>query len=215
MGGLVSLALVEKFPGLFDGAVPLCAPDAGAPRMFDHKLDILVAYATVFPWNDQWGTPGNLRQDLNVMAEVVPSVYQQLIPMTPDKLWRWEFLRLVNRIPFDSFYQRVPGQAYPYAFIDVVLTFLPLLDVNQRAGGQVAQNVGRVYTLENEDRSYLQDVLGVSPAVLDTKLQEMNAQAIYASDRNARNYVEHYYNPTGRITRPVLTLHTTGDPIVP
>ena len=39
----------------------------------------------------------------------------------------------------------------------------------------------------------------------------MNAMTVFSSDRNARNYVEHYVNPSGRINRPVLTLHTTGD----
>lgn len=39
----------------------------------------------------------------------------------------------------------------------------------------------------------------------------MNAQVIYASDRNAWDYAERSFNPTGRIRRPVLTLHTTGD----
>ena len=180
--------------------------------MFDHKLDIIVAYAAAFGWNDQWGTPGHLRQDLHFMTEVLPHVLKQLAPMTPDKFWRWEFLRRVNRIPFDSTFYGAP---LPYAFSELLLAFVPLLDLNQRAGGQVAQNIGRVYTLDEEDRSYLQNVLGVPPAELEAKLKQMNDQAIYTSDPNARNYAEHYYNPTGRITRPVLTLHTTGDPIVP
>ena len=45
----------------------------------------------------------------------------------------------------------------------------------------------------------------------DALLAQMNAMTNIASVRNARNYVEHYVDPTGRITRPVLTLHTKGD----
>jgi pimeloyl-ACP methyl ester carboxylesterase len=204
MGGLVSLGLIEKFPGLYDGAVPLCAPGAGTPRMFDQKLDITLAYAVAFGWNDQWGTPGNLRDDLNFMTEIYPHVLQQL---TPDKKWRWEFLRLVNRIPADnSFYAPINfrGQL-------LWLAFAPQPDLNQRAGGQVAQNIGRVYTLSDADKLYLLNQFGADAEPL---LAAMNAQAIYASDRNARNYAAHYFNPSGRITRPVLTLHTTGDAAV-
>ncbi|HEX9120037.1 MAG TPA: hypothetical protein VF840_05820 [Terriglobales bacterium] len=204
MGGLVSLGLIEKFPGLYDGAVPLCPPAAGTPRMFDQKLDITLAYAVAFGWNDQWGTPGDLRDDLNVMTEVYPHILQQL---TPDKQWRWEFLRLVNRIPADnSFYAPMN-----FRFQTLWLAFAPQVDLNKRAGGHVAQNIGRVYTLSDSDKLYLLNKFGADAEPL---LAEMNAKTIYASDRNARNYAEHYLNPSGRITRPVLTLHTTGDAAV-
>src|SRR5512146_2741600 len=98
MGGAVTLAMIEKFPGLYDGAVALCAPGAGTPRMFDQKVDIALAYRVLFGWKTEWGTPGYLRSDLNVLTEVYPHIVQQL---TLDKLWRWEVLRLVNRIPAD------------------------------------------------------------------------------------------------------------------
>jgi hypothetical protein len=91
------------------------------------------------------------------------------------------------------------------------LAFAPQPDLNQRAGGQVAQNIGRVYTLSDADKLYLLNQFGADAEPL---LAAMNAQAIYASDRNARNYAAHYFNPSGRITRPVLTLHTTGDAAV-
>ena len=208
MGGLVTLAMIEKFPGLYDGAVPLCAPGAGTPRMMDQRLDFRLAYAVAFGWNDAWGTPDNLRADLNVITEVFPHVVQQL---TPDKVWRWEFLRLVNRIPADpSFY----ASPVPFLFQSVWLSFAPPLELGQRAGGHVAQNIGRVYILRDADRLYLQNNFGVSKDSLDSLLEAMNDQTIYASDRNARRYAEHYYNPTGRIRRPVLTLHTTGDAAV-
>ena len=204
MGGLVALALIEKFPGLYDGAVPLCAPGAGTPRMYDQKLDITLAYAVAFGWNDAWGTPGNLRDDLNFMTEVYPHVLQQL---TPDKKGLWEFLRLVNRIPADSsFYGPVN-----YRAITLWLAIAPRLDIDQRAGGHVAQNIGRRYTLSDADKAYLLDQFGLDAEPL---LAAMNAQTIYVSDRNARHYAEHYYNPSGRIKRPVLTLHTTGDAAV-
>lgn len=204
LGGLVSLALIEKFPGLYDGAVPLCAPGAGTPRMFDQKLDVTLAYAVAFGWNDAWGTPGNLRDDLNFMTEVYPHALQQLIP---EKKGLWEFLRLVNRIPADSsFYGPVN-----YRAITLWLSIAIRPDMEQRAGGPVGQNIGRVYTLSDADKSYLLSQFGLDAEPL---LAAMNAQTIYASDRNARNYAAHYFNPSGRSTRPVLTLHTTGDAAV-
>ena len=36
----------------------------------------------------------------------------------------------------------------------------------------------------------------------------------YAADPGALDYLDRYYTPTGRITRPILAIHTTYDPIV-
>jgi pimeloyl-ACP methyl ester carboxylesterase len=37
----------------------------------------------------------------------------------------------------------------------------------------------------------------------------------YAADAKAREYLRQYYTPTGRISDPVLALHTTYDPLIP
>ncbi len=204
MGGLVTLALIEKFPGLYDGAVALCPPAAGTPRVFDQKIGIMLAYDVAFGWNDQWGTPGDLREDLNVITEVAPHIYAR---MGSDYYGLWEFLRLVNRIPADpSFYKPMN-----FRLQTLWLAFAPMVDINQRAGGCAAGNIGQVYTLTENEKTYLAS-LGVNN--VDQLLADLNARTIYAADRNARNYAEHYFNPTGRITRPVLTLHTTGDAAV-
>lgn len=200
MGGLITLGLIEKYPGLFDGAIALCAPGAGTPRRFDQNLDIALAYATVFGWNPQWGTPGDLRDDLNIVTEVLPHIMQQ---MTPTKKPLWEFIRRVNRIPLDSYYPPRNDRLMTLYF-----AFAVRVEYERRAGGTMVQNIGREYTLSDEDKAYLAGV-GVNA---DALLAQMNAEANdFASDHNARNNAEHYYNPTGRINRPVLTMHTTGD----
>ncbi len=199
MGGLMTLGLIEKFPGHYDGAVALCPPAAGTPRRFDQSLDIALAYAVAFGWKPEWGTPGDIRNDLDFMTEVLPHVQQQL---TPDKKGRWEFIRLVNRIPIDSYYAPMNFRITTFYFATAVRA-----ELEDRAGGAIAENIGRVYTLTDPEKSYLAG-LGVDA---DELLAEMNARTMFTADPNARNYAEHYVNPSGRITRPVLTLHTTGD----
>jgi pimeloyl-ACP methyl ester carboxylesterase len=210
MGGLVALALIENHPGLFDGAVPLCPPAAGTPRMFDQKLDIVVAFKAAFGWKDEWGTPGALRSDLNVMTEVAPYVIQQEIADSAKAKWAWEFLRMVNHIPEDpSFYQ--PPLNFRYQVI--WLAFALLADIERRAGGRAVQNVGRVYSLTQAQIDQLK-ALGRDPESLLAEMNEEVYSSPITADRNARNYVEHYYNPSGHIRRPVLTLHTTKDAAV-
>ena len=207
MGGLVALALIESHPGLFDGAVPLCAPAAGTPRMFDQKLDILLTFKAAFGWKDTWGTPDALRPDLNVITEVAPFITQQELANWIEAYWKWEFLRMVNHIPADpSFYNSPMNFRYQVIW----LAFAPLADISGRAGGHAVQNVGRSYELSPDQITQLK-ALGRDPESL---LAAMNAEARYAADINARNYVEHYYNPSGRIKRPILMMHTTHDAAV-
>lgn len=204
MGGLVALALIEKHPAIFDGAVPLCAPAAGTPRMFDTKLDILLSFRSAFGWNAAWGTPRDLRPDLNVMTDVAPFIAQQENADAAAAYWSWEFVRRVNHIPADPSFYSAPMN---YRYQMVWLAFAPLVDITRRAGGHAVQNVGRVYDLSSTDIQELQ-ALGRDPVPL---LSAMNEEKPYLADRNARNFVEHYYNPSGQIVRPVLTLHTTHD----
>ncbi len=204
MGGLVALALIEKFPALYDGAIALSPPAAGTPRVFDQKLGIMLAYAVAFGWNDAWGTPGHLREDLNAVAEVAPHIYQRL---GVNYFGLWEFLRLVNGIPADPSFYNPTNLRLPTLW----LAFAPMVDIDQRAGGLVAQNLGRVYTLTDDQKAYL---LSLGVPNVEQMLADMNAKNIYAADRNARNFAERYFNPTGQITRPVLTLQTTGDAAV-
>jgi pimeloyl-ACP methyl ester carboxylesterase len=203
MGGLMTLGLIEKFPGHYDGAVALCPPASGTPRRFDQGLDIALAYAVAFGWNPEWGTPGDIRDDLNFMSEVAPYIQQPETPPTPpgERYALWEFIRLVTRTPGDGYYLGVNRLMTLYFAIGV------RAELENRAGGAIAENIGREYTLTDEEKAYL-DGLGVDA---DALLAEMNSMTYYESDRNARNYVEHYVNPSGRIKRPVLTLHTKGD----
>jgi pimeloyl-ACP methyl ester carboxylesterase len=198
MGGLMTLGLIEKFPGHYDGAVALCPPAAGTPRRFDQALDVALAYSVAFEWKPEWGTEGDIRDDLNFVTEVMP--YIQPVD-TPEQFARWEFIRLVNRAPGDSYYMGTNRLMTLYFAIGV------RAELEGRAGGPIAENIGREYTLTSDEISYLGG-LGLDAKVL---LAEMNAMTTFMSDPNARNYVEHYVNPSGRITRPVLTLHTKGD----
>jgi len=198
MGGLMTLGLIEKFPGHYDGAVALCAPASGTPRRYDQALDIALAYDVAFGWPPAWGTPGDLRDDLDFKNEVYPHIMQR---MTSAAKGGWEFIRRVNRIPPDTYYVGL-NRVMPVYFATGVRA-----ELESRAGGPVAENIGRVYTLTVEDKLELAG-MGIDA---DALLERMNAMTIFTADPNARNYVEHYVNPSGRINRPVLTLHTTGD----
>jgi pimeloyl-ACP methyl ester carboxylesterase len=71
-----------------------------------------------------------------------------------------------------------------------------LKDIEQRAGGNPFDNRNTIYTGTTDDN-----------AVNDGVKR-------YAADPGALSYLEHYYTPTGRLTRPMLAIHTTYDQLV-
>ncbi len=206
MGGLMTLGTIEKFHGIYDGAVSLCSPAAGTPRRFDLALDIALAYAVAFGWPSTWGSPGDIPDDINFFT---PDVQGRIVAnLVPGKKGLWEFIRLVTGLPVNltvanSYYAPANLRATNMYFAIAVRA-----ELEHRAGGPIAENIGRVYSLTNEEKTYL---AGLGVANVDQLLAQMNAQTTYVADRNARNYVEHYVDPSGHIRRPVLTMHVIDD----
>ncbi len=83
----------------------------------------------------------------------------------------------------------------------VYFTYI-VADMQHRAGGNPFDN-----------RNYLYS--GTSPAstTLDNTLNDGVRR--YAAEPRAREYLIHHYTPSGRLTHPMLALHTTYDPRIP
>lgn len=78
----------------------------------------------------------------------------------------------------------------------VFFTYI-LKDLQQRGGGNPFDNRNVLYQGTPDDKA-LND--GVKR---------------YAADARAAEYLRTYYTPTGRLSRPMLAIHTTYDPLVP
>jgi len=77
----------------------------------------------------------------------------------------------------------------------VFLTYI-LKDLEQRSGGNPFDNRNTIYVgLPNSD-------------TVNDRI------ARYEADRGALTYLQQNYTPTGKLTRPVLAIHTTYDPLV-
>jgi dienelactone hydrolase len=201
MGSLVTFESMEHFGGIYDGAMPSCAVGAGAPRAFDGTLAIASAYAAVFGWPAAWGTPSDVRDDLDFESEVLPVLISQLT--APGGFGRFEFIRLVTGVP--------RGPEWPFAIW--FFTTEGRAELERRAGGPVVQNLDHNYAVSAADRAYLAG-LGVGASAVDGYLADMTANRVGAY-QPARHYLELYADYSGKIKSPVLTLDTTVDALVP
>jgi pimeloyl-ACP methyl ester carboxylesterase len=206
MGSLVTFEIAERTAGLFDGYLPACAVAAGAPRAWDGAAANALAYDAAFGWSAAWGSIADVRDDVDFETEVVPKMLPELL--NPLNFGKWEFIRLVSgAAPLG-----LPAPSFPsWILTNMFFGVEARGELERRAGGPVVQNLTHEYTLSAADKAYLA-IFGVDA---DALLAHMNAKRTIAPTPSARNYLKHWADYTGAIKKPVLTLHTQTDSLVP
>jgi pimeloyl-ACP methyl ester carboxylesterase len=190
-GGLVTALGVERSPEVFSGGVAACGPVGDFRRQINYWGDFRVLFDLYFPGllpSDAVNVPQSVRDEWD--HTYVPRITMAFAarPAALDQLLR------VTRAPFD------PADAD-----SKVATALGLLWYNVFAtmdgiatlGGQPFDNTTRFYTGSGND--FLLNLLVKR----------------YRADRVALQEIEGNYQTSGRLAVPLVTLHTTGDPIVP
>ncbi len=209
MGSLISLDLLEHHTTTFDGAVAACGPLAGAPINWDIALALGLAYDVAFGWPQEWGTVGDVRDDVDFERDVLPVLQTQLNPFDaafPANLVKFDFMRRVIGLPAEEFF---PDEKMGWLLLDMLFTTQFRGEIEARARGPVAENLDHIYQLSPADIAELDAVLG--EGVADGWLAAMNARTTITAKQSARNYVERYSVPSGNLRRPVITLHNTVD----
>jgi pimeloyl-ACP methyl ester carboxylesterase len=212
MGTVIGFRSMELYPELYDGALCACAVGAGATQSWDSAGDLALAYDTVFGMPAAWGTFADVRDNIDFETQVQPKLISEVT--NAANFPRFEFVRLVAGTPGRGITPPAPPNFYPgWVFTDMYFTTEARAELERRAGGAFVQNLNRNYNLTAAERAYL-NALGVPSAVIDGWLAAMNGRRNAFPSILARDYVERNANYTGRIRRPVLTLHTIIDPLV-
>jgi pimeloyl-ACP methyl ester carboxylesterase len=173
MGGHIAMAIIERYPEAYQGAMPMCGPLGAAIDFLNNGLfDMLVTFEALFP-----GTIGSpYEPSLQTSAKVKAALSAQ-----PERAARY-----AQR--FSRSIQDLPGTLSLFHFIAG--------ELKQRAGGEPFDNRNRIYVGFGED------------VALNRTVKR------YAAHQVARDYVRQYATPTGRTLDPILTIHTTNDPLV-
>jgi pimeloyl-ACP methyl ester carboxylesterase len=177
MGGVITLATIEKYPEVYNGALPMCGPlNVSLNGLQDRVFDMLVTFDYLFP--DVIGSLANVPKG----ARLDPAKVKSALDAAPDKA--------------ASFAKR-----YSIAQKDIPGTLAFWYEINRelqvRAGGNPFDNRNTLYDGFEDDAAVNRGVKR------------------YAADAKAREYLRQHYVPTGRIADPVLTIHTTYDPLIP
>jgi pimeloyl-ACP methyl ester carboxylesterase len=188
MGGAITVALSELHGNEYDGALPLCGAIAPLTGTIGRRVfDMVVTFDYLFP-GALGPAPGNQlagRGD-TISVDARRAAIAAALASAPDRA--------------EMFATRfgITGAGAARRLADVVAFYAAIADEAVRhAGGNPYDNTNTIYTGFPDD------------SALNRGVRRM------AADSTALAYIVRFYSPTGRISKPMLAVHTTGDPIVP
>jgi pimeloyl-ACP methyl ester carboxylesterase len=191
-GGLITTMLVERYPDTYSGGLALCGPVGGAPYQIQYLGDFRVVFDYFFPEVFLFGAadvPSEAFEDWE--STYVPAITQALqsYPSATDQLFS---VTHAARDPGDP-----TGSALTTALDVLFYSIFGTNDLRATAGGMPYDNRFRLYLGSHDD------------IALNLGVERVKA------DRVAQRYVRRFYQPTGYLHRPLVTLHTLRDPAVP
>lgn len=232
MGGLVTLALVERYPERIAGAMPLCASVSGGLGMMNQALDGAFVLATLVPVDSPPSIVGIARKGEGFIAQVPdePEAVGALVraaSTSPRGRARLALAAALAQLPAfadngprNADASRIPRDdlaARQAAWITVFErgVFFPRRDQEHRARGNPSWNTGIDYTAQlalSGQGDAIREIYRGAGLDLDADLAFLAEAPRIAADPAAVAYMRANYVPAGQFTRPVLSMHTTGDP---
>jgi pimeloyl-ACP methyl ester carboxylesterase len=192
LGGAITLMLAETNPGPFDGALPMCTIAGGTQMAADYVWGTRVLFDAFFPGVIP-GDALHVPEGLDFSRDVAPAVRSALLA-DPARAMEMAGVDQIE-IQYASFPELVNALTNPATPLALQVNFTE--DVLGRTHGRFwFDNTATIYTGSKDD------------AALNAGVGR------FVSTPDATNYLDHYYQPDGNLTLPVLTLHTTRDPLI-
>jgi pimeloyl-ACP methyl ester carboxylesterase len=225
LGGMITAGLIQRYPGDFDAALPMCGVVAGGVATWNTALDGAFAFKTLL-------APGSGLQVVNIAD---PTANLDLSE---------EFLAVAQgtaqgraRIALGAALGDTPGWFTPlspepaptdYASqeknqflwdqqVDFPFVFAFRAELEARASGNPSWNTGVDFRQQLAKSVDLAEVVALYEAAgldLNSDLETLNRAARIQADPPAFEYLVRNIVYNGQINVPVLTLHTKGDGLV-
>jgi pimeloyl-ACP methyl ester carboxylesterase len=192
-GGLISALLAERSPTLFSGVVAACGPIGDFRQQIDYFGDFRVLFDYFYPGQipaSPIAIPPSL---LTTWTNPNPAISSALAtgPISATQLISTALdPALATIVRADA--SRTISTTQNLLWYNIFATN----DARAQLGGNPYGNVGRVYTGASDD------------AALNAGVQRFDADAAALAEL-AR------YQTTGRVSNPLVVLHTTGDDVIP
>jgi hypothetical protein len=190
-GGLVTALAVEQAPDVFSGGLATCGPVGDFRRQIDYIGDFRVLFDYFFPaliGGSVIDPPVITQQQWE--TDYVPRITAAFVA-SPARL---DALLRVARAPFDP---NEPQTKIETAVGVLWYNVFATRDARDKLDGNPYDNSRRLYLGSGDDFR------------LNLLVDRFHA------DPRALAAIEHDYQTSGRLAAPLVTLHTTADPVVP
>jgi alpha-beta hydrolase superfamily lysophospholipase len=194
LGGLIAMLMTQKYPEQYDGSLLVSGIVGGSTEEVQYMGDVRVLFDAVYPGVLAGGLyHPPVISDLN--AQVVLPV-MRAITLNPQGVG---IIQALSR-------RKLPGDTPQ----EIGTSLVTMLGFSMQGGGDLyARAHGHSY-FDNADWRY------DSPMLPPALVADINARvARHTREPDAANFLERAGEPTGPFAIPVLTLHSTRDPVVP
>jgi pimeloyl-ACP methyl ester carboxylesterase len=195
-GGLITALSVEEHPEIYDGGLAMCGPYGDFQDQINHFGDFRVVFDYFFPElmpGDAITIPENLDQEWEAgfFSDTVKGPVEASENITKVA----ELLQVTGVSPYTYDPPTSTESIERLLWYNVFATE----DGKEKLGGQPFDNKTpyREYEGSSDD-----DALN-------------DGVARFSADQEAREAISETYQTTGNLSVPMVTLHTTGDPVVP
>jgi pimeloyl-ACP methyl ester carboxylesterase len=189
-GGLVAALAVERHPDRFNGALAGCGPIGSFRAQLDYIADFRVVFDYLFPGV----LPGTAIDVPQYVRDRWSTVYTStvVVSLAANPAAARELIA-VTRAPIAADdIQSIAATTIGLLWYNVFGT----VNARERLGGQPFDNTARVYSGSSDDEALNAGV------------------ARFTADSSALSKLQDF-ETTGSLEVPVVTLYTSGDPIVP
>jgi len=223
LGGIITAGLIQRYPRRFSAALPMCGVLAGGVATWNTALDGAFAFQQLIDPSVQiTGITNPLANLQNADAAAAGA------QATAKGRARLALAAALGDIP--GWFTPLSAEPAPTDFaaqeanqyqwetnVDFVFGFALRAELEARAGGNPSWNTGVNYSRQLAKSANLGEVRALYHAAglsLRADLRTLNLAKRIAAKPSAVRYLARNISFNGRITVPVLTMHTTGDGLV-
>jgi pimeloyl-ACP methyl ester carboxylesterase len=192
-GGLITTMMLEKHPDIFAGGLALCGPVGGMTEQLKYLGDFRVLFDYFFPWVFPVG-----------LDEYDDPFYTTACSASPWEPYAQEVQAAISAYPLRTLQLfKITGAAFdlldPASFAETAQTALKY----GVCGTEDLLDTTRGMPYDNHKTRYAASLL------LNLKVDRVKGEDA------AEGYLKDWYDTTGKLTRPLVTLHNLSDPAVP
>ncbi|MGA7928088.1 MAG: prolyl oligopeptidase family serine peptidase [Candidatus Sulfotelmatobacter sp.] len=224
LGGMITAGLVQEYPSRFNAALPMCGVLSGGVGTWNGSLDVAFIFNTLVAGGSlqvvNITNPDNLASAEGILAGA---------QTTAQGRARVALAAALGDLPgwFDptspepartDYAAQLANQFLWLSEVDFPFIFALRAELEARAGGNPSWNTGVDYekklkhSVDYEEVRALYAAAGLS---LEADLATLKNAPRITADPGALAYLSDYIIYNGQLPFPVLTLHTTGDGLVP